>query len=72
MSTSYSTHPLGYGDSDQIDPAVAEALTLYQLEWLCGQCKDLDAKNSIYSVKRSLNGSMNTRIIDFLPALLGT
>jgi hypothetical protein len=42
MSTSYS--PLGYGDSDQIDPVVAEALTPYQFEWLRGQCKDLNLK----------------------------
>jgi hypothetical protein len=35
---------VGLGDSDQIDPVVAEALTLYQLEWLCGHCKDLDVK----------------------------
>jgi hypothetical protein len=24
----------GYGDTDQIDPVVAEALTTYQVEWL--------------------------------------
>jgi hypothetical protein len=31
MSISQSMHPLGYGDSDQIDPVVAEALTTYQV-----------------------------------------
>ena len=30
MFTSQSIHPLGYGDTDQIDPVVAEALTTYQ------------------------------------------
>jgi hypothetical protein len=44
MSSNHSTLPLGYGDSDQIDPVVARALALYRLEWLCGQCKDLNVK----------------------------
>ena len=44
MSTSHSVNPLGSGDTDQIDPVVAEALTLYQVEWLCRQCKDLRLK----------------------------
>jgi hypothetical protein len=44
MSTNYSTHPLGYGDSDQIDPVVAQAPALRRLEWLCGQCNDLNVK----------------------------
>ena len=35
--SSQSMHPLGYGDTDQIDPAVAEALTTYQVEWLFRQ-----------------------------------
>jgi hypothetical protein len=44
MSTSQSIHPLGYGDTDQIDPVVAEALTTYQVEWLFRQCQDLGFK----------------------------
>jgi hypothetical protein len=44
MSTSQSIHPLGYGDTDQIDPVVAEALTTYQVEWLFRQCQDLRLK----------------------------
>jgi len=72
MSTSHSIHPLGYGETDQIDPVVAEALTTYQVEWLSGYARILGLKNSRYSAKRFLSGSMNTRIIDFLPTLLGT
>jgi hypothetical protein len=34
-------HPLGYGDIDQIDPAVAAALTTSQVEWLFRQCQEL-------------------------------
>jgi hypothetical protein len=37
-------HPLGYGDADQIDPVVAEALTTYQVEWLFRQCQELSFK----------------------------
>ena len=37
-------HPLGYGDTDQIDPVVAEALTTYQVEWLFRQCQELSFK----------------------------
>jgi hypothetical protein len=44
MSISHSIHPLGYGDTDQIDPVVAEALTPYQVEWLFRQCQDLRLK----------------------------
>jgi hypothetical protein len=44
MSTSRSIHPLGFGDTDQIDPVVAEALTSYQVEWLFRQCQDLRFK----------------------------
>ena len=44
MSTSHSIHPLGYGETDQIDPVVAEALTTYQVEWLFRQCQDLRFK----------------------------
>ena len=44
MSTSQSIHPLGYGDTDEIDPVVAEALTTYQVEWLFRQCQDLKFK----------------------------
>jgi hypothetical protein len=44
MSTSQSIHPLGYGDTDEIDPVVAEALTTYQVEWLFRQCQDLRLK----------------------------
>ena len=44
MSVSQSMHPLGYGDTDQIDPAVAEALTTYQVEWLFRQCQELSLK----------------------------
>jgi hypothetical protein len=65
-------HPLGYGDSDQIDPVVAEALTTYQVEWLFRQCQELSfLKNSRYSARRFLSGSMNIRIIGFLLARLG-
>ena len=42
--SSQSMHPLGYGDTDQIDPAVAEALTTYQVEWLFRQCQELSFK----------------------------
>jgi len=41
MATSDPTHPLGNEDSDQIDPAVAKALTPYELEWLRRQCHEL-------------------------------
>jgi len=41
MATSDPTHPLGNEDSDQIDPAVAQALTPYELEWLRRQCHEL-------------------------------
>jgi hypothetical protein len=44
MSTSQSIHPLGCGDTDEIDPVVAEALTTYQVEWLFRQCQDLRLK----------------------------
>jgi hypothetical protein len=44
MSASQSLHPLGYGDTDEIDPVVAEALTTYQVEWLFRQCQDLRLK----------------------------
>jgi hypothetical protein len=35
---------LGSGETDQIDPVVAEAPTPYQIEWLSRQCKDLGLK----------------------------
>jgi hypothetical protein len=44
MTTSNSINPLGSGETDQIDPVVAEALTPYQIEWLSRQCKDLGLK----------------------------
>jgi hypothetical protein len=44
MSASQSIHPLGCGDTDEIDPVVAEALTTYQVEWLFRQCQDLRLK----------------------------
>jgi hypothetical protein len=44
MAISQSMHPLGYGDTDQIDPVVAEALTTYQVEWLFRQCQELSFK----------------------------
>ena len=44
MTTSDSVNPLGSGETDQIDPVVAEALTPYQIEWLNRQCKDLGLK----------------------------
>jgi hypothetical protein len=44
MYTSQLMHPLGYGDTDQIDPAVADSLTTYQVEWLSRQCQDLGFK----------------------------
>jgi hypothetical protein len=44
LMPSQSMHPLGYGDTDQIDPAVAEALTTYQVEWLFTQCQELSLK----------------------------
>ncbi len=72
MTTKDSINPLGSGETDQIDPVVAEALTPYQVEWLSRQCKDLGLKDSRYSARRFLSGSMNTRSIDFLPTLLGT
>jgi hypothetical protein len=40
MSASHSIHPLGQGDTDQIDPVVAAALTTNQVEWLFRQCQD--------------------------------
>jgi hypothetical protein len=46
MFTSQSIHPLGYGDTDEIDPVVAEALTAYQVEWLFRQCQDLSFKKT--------------------------
>ena len=64
-------HPLGYGDTDQIDPVVAEALTTYQVEWLFRQCQELSFKKLQNSARRFLSGSMNIRIIDFLLARLG-
>jgi hypothetical protein len=44
MTTSNSINPLGSGETDQIDPVVAEALTPYQVEWLSRQCEDLRLK----------------------------
>jgi hypothetical protein len=44
MAINDSTHPLGDVDTDEIDPAVAKALTPYQVEWLCRQCSDLGLK----------------------------
>ena len=44
MPTSDPTHPLGDEDSDQIDPAVARALTPYEMEWLRRQCDELKLK----------------------------
>ena len=44
MATSDPTHPLGHEDSDQIDPAVARALTPYGMEWLRRQCDELKLK----------------------------
>jgi hypothetical protein len=46
MSVSQSMHPLGYGDTDQIDPAVAAALTTSQVEWLFRQCQELSLKKT--------------------------
>ena len=40
----HSIHPLGHGDTDQIDPVVAEALTTYQVEWLFRQRRDFGFK----------------------------
>ena len=44
MSTGHSIHLVGYGETDQIDPVVAEALTTDQVEWLFRQCQDLRFK----------------------------
>jgi hypothetical protein len=44
MATNDLTHPLGDVDTDEIDSAVAEALTPYQVEWLRRQCSDLRLK----------------------------
>ncbi len=44
MPTNDSTHPLGDLEADEIDPAVAEALTPYQTEWLRTQCLELGLK----------------------------
>jgi hypothetical protein len=44
VSASQSIHPLGSGDTDEIDPVVAEALTTYQVEWLFRLCQDLRFK----------------------------
>jgi hypothetical protein len=44
MPTNDSTHPLGDLEADEIDPAVAEALTPYQAEWLRTQCSELGLK----------------------------
>jgi hypothetical protein len=44
MPTNESTHPLGDLEADEIDPAVAEALTPYQTEWLRTQCRELGLK----------------------------
>jgi hypothetical protein len=44
MGTSDPTHPLGHEDNDQIDPAVARALTPYEMEWLRRQCDELKLK----------------------------
>jgi hypothetical protein len=44
MPTNDSTHPLGDLEADEIDPAVAEALTPYQAEWLRAQCSELGLK----------------------------
>ena len=44
MATSDPTHPLGHEDSDQIDPAVAQALTPYEIQWLRRQCDELNLK----------------------------
>jgi hypothetical protein len=44
MPTNDSTHPLGNLEADEIDPAVAEALTPYQAEWLGMQCSELGLK----------------------------
>jgi hypothetical protein len=44
MAINDSTHPLRDVDTDEIEPAVAEALTPYQVEWLCRQCSDLGLK----------------------------
>ena len=41
MATSDPTHPLGNEESDQIDPAVARALTPHEMEWLRRQCHEL-------------------------------
>jgi hypothetical protein len=44
MPTNDSTNPLGNLEADEIDPAVAEALTPYQAEWLRTQCSELGLK----------------------------
>ena len=44
MPTNDSTHPLGDLGADEIDPAVAEALTPYQAEWLRTQSSELGLK----------------------------
>ena len=55
-------HPLGYGDIDQIDPAVAAALTTSQVEWLFRQCQELSLKKLQILRQALLSGSMNIRI----------
>jgi hypothetical protein len=44
MTVSNPTHPLGFEETDEIDSAVARALTAYQVEWLLRQCSDLRLK----------------------------
>jgi hypothetical protein len=44
MPNNDSTHPLGDLEADEIDPAVAEALTPYQIEWLRTQSSRLGLK----------------------------
>ena len=41
MATIQSIHPLGNAETDQIDPAVTEALTPLQAEWLFRQSQEL-------------------------------
>jgi hypothetical protein len=44
MPANDSAHPIGKVEADEIDPAVAEALTPYQTEWLRIQCSELGLK----------------------------
>ena len=64
---------LDTGTLIEIDPVVAEALTTYQVEWLFVQCQDLRFKK-LQILRQALFEWVgeSSRIIDFLPTLLGT